>query len=133
MSGHEQDGWEPHIDDTFISSIGDVLERQRDNLVEIALRTTERHKNLSGIVHGGVLMALFDRVMGINCRNTNTEHRMATATMTVNMMRAVRVGEFVEFRCRLRKKGRKAYFTDAEAWVGDKLVATANGVWMTIN
>ena len=124
--------WIPHRDDTFISQIGDVQERRRESMIEIGLQTTERQKNLSGIVHGGVIMALFDRTIGINCRDSRPETRMATATITVNMLRQVHVGDFLIFRCRLRKKGRKAYFADAEALVGDRLVGTACGVWMTI-
>jgi uncharacterized protein (TIGR00369 family) len=132
VQSREQDGWQLLADDTFIGGMGEVLERRRDGLVEIALRTTERHRNLSGVVHGGVVMALFDRAIGVNCRNARPDERMATATITINLMRQVQVGDFIEFRCRLRKEGRKAYFADAEAWVADKLVATATGVWMTV-
>ncbi|MFC7706316.1 PaaI family thioesterase [Plastorhodobacter daqingensis] len=132
VQSFEKDGWQPLADDTFIGGMGEVLERRRDGLVEIALPTTERHKNLSGVVHGGVVMALFDRAIGVNCRDASPNERMATATITINLMRQVRVGDFIEFRCRLRKKGRKAYFADAEAWVADKLVATATGVWMKV-
>lgn len=133
MQSAGDDGWEPHADDTFVGSLGGVLERRRAGLVEIALRTTERHKNLSGIVHGGVLMTLFDRAIGVNCRNASPGERMATATITVNMMRQVRVGDFIEFRCLVRKQGRKAHFADAEAWVAGKLVATATGICMKVH
>jgi uncharacterized protein (TIGR00369 family) len=124
--------WMPHQDDTFISQIGDVQERQCGDMIEIGLKTTERQKNLSGVVHGGAIMALFDRTIGINCRRARPDTRMATATMTVNMLRQVQVGDFLTFQCRLRKKGRKAYFADAEAHVGDTLVGTACGVWITV-
>lgn len=133
MTLHPDDDWSAHDTDTFIGQIGGVQERWRDGSLEVALLTNMRHRNLSGIVHGGVIMALFDRVIGINCRNASPDEPMATATITVNLMRQVRVGDFVEFRCRLRKKGRKAFFGDAEAWVGEKLVATAGGVWMKLH
>lgn len=132
MQADPDTDWIPHVDDTFIGEIGGVLQRRRNGAIQIGLRSTQRHKNLSGIVHGGLVMALFDRAIGVNCRLACPNERMATASMTVNLMRQVRVGDFIEFRCNLRKQGRKAFFADAEAWVGDKLVATASGVWMKV-
>lgn len=132
LRDHAAEGWVPHDDGTFIGTIGAVLERHRDGLIEIALPTTGQHRNLSGVVHGGVVMALFDRAIGVNCRAARPEARMATATLTINLLRQVEVGDFIEFRCRLRKQGRKTCFADAEAWVADRLVATATGLWMTV-
>jgi acyl-coenzyme A thioesterase PaaI-like protein len=57
---------------------------------------------------------------------------MATASMTVNFLRQVQIGDFLTVSCRLRKKGRKAMFADADVWVGDKLVATACGICMKV-
>ncbi len=133
MQNETSTPWVPIQDDTFISRIGDVQERQCGDMIEIGIKTTERQKNLGGIVHGGVMMALFDRTIGINCRNARPDTRMATATLTVNMLRQVKVGDFLTFQCRLRKKGRKAFFADADAHVGDKLVGTASGIWITVS
>jgi uncharacterized protein (TIGR00369 family) len=128
----EREGWVPHVDDTYIGALGTVLERRRDGLLEIGLLTDERHKNLSGIVHGGVMMALVDRAIGINCREAGGGEPMATASLTVNFARAVKVGDFVEVACRLRRVGRNAIFADGEAHVGDRLVVTATGLWMKV-
>lgn len=124
--------WVPHVHDGFVAGLGPVLERRRDGMVEIGLSTEDRHRNLGGIVHGGVLMTLIDRTIGINCREVAAGELMATASMTVNFLRRVRLGEFLEFRCSLRKQGRKAIFADASVFVGDKLIATATGVFMKV-
>jgi uncharacterized protein (TIGR00369 family) len=126
----EQDGWRDHADDTYVGRLGKVVERQRGDAIEIGLHTDEGHVNLSGIVHGGVIMTLFDRTMGINCRAVAPEERMVTATISIDFLRPVRVGDFVRLTCRLKKKGRTAIFADAEAYVGENLVATATGLWM---
>ena len=126
------DAWRPHDDGTYVAGIGNVVERRRDDAIEIGLQTDDRHRNLSGIVHGGVVMTLIDRTVGINCREASPDARMATATLTVNFLRAVQVGDFLAVRCVLRKCGRKAIFADAEAFVGDRLVATATGTWMKV-
>jgi uncharacterized protein (TIGR00369 family) len=126
----EADGWIPHDDDTYIGGMGTVVERRRNGRIEIGLQTEERHKNLSGIVHGGVVMALLDRTIGINCREAAAGERMATASLTVNFARAIKVGDFIRISCDLKKTGRKAIFANAEAFVGNKVVATATGIWM---
>jgi uncharacterized protein (TIGR00369 family) len=127
-----EDGWELHVDGTYVAGMGDVFERCRDGVIEIALQTDDRHKNLSGIVQGGIVMTLIDRTIGINCRAVAEGEPMATATLTINFLRPIRVGDFVSISCRLRKKGRKSIFADADAWVGDRLVATAAGVYMKV-
>jgi uncharacterized protein (TIGR00369 family) len=130
--GCEQDAWRDHSDDTYVGRLGKVVERRREDAIEIGLHTEANHVNLSGVVHGGVLMTLFDRTMGINCRAVAAGERMATATLTVDFLRPVRVGDFLRLTCRLKKKGRTAIFADAEAYVGEDLVATATGLWMKV-
>lgn len=132
LEGTESPDWVPHRNEGFVGGMGDIVERRRDGLLEIGLHTDDRHRNLSGIVHGGVLMTLFDRTVGINCREAARGERMATASLTVNFLRQARVGDFVEVRCTLRKQGRKAMFADASAYVGDTLIGTATGVWMKV-
>jgi acyl-coenzyme A thioesterase PaaI-like protein len=77
-------------------------------------------------------MTLLDRTVGVNCRAASMGEPMATASLTVNFLQRVRVGERIEFRCHLRRKGRKTWFADAEAWVDDRLVATATGLWLKL-
>lgn len=125
------DGWEAGNDGTYVSVMGSVFQRRQMESIEMGMLTDERHVNLSGIVHGGVIMTLMDRVIGINCREVVGE-RIATGTLTVNFLRPVRVGDFLRLTCNLRKQGRKAIFADGDAWVGDKLVATATGICMTV-
>lgn len=128
----EDSEWTLHQDDTFISSLGDVLERGRDGTIQIGLQTDKRHVNLGGIVHGGVVMTLIDRAVGINCRYQAEGQRMVTASLTTNFLGAINVGDFVSVNCLFRKVGRRAMFADAEVWVGDKLVATGTGMWLKL-
>lgn len=132
MDDLARDGWVRHESDTFAGNLGLVFERKAEGGIEMALRTEDRHRNLSGIVHGGVIMTLFDRTMGINCRSVAPGERFVMATMTVNFLSQVNIGELLVMTCRLRKTGRRAVFADAEAKVGDRLVATASGMVMRV-
>jgi uncharacterized protein (TIGR00369 family) len=123
----QPDDWRRDNDGTFVGTMGEVLVRRVESGVEVALRTDARHQNLSGHVHGGVIMALLDRVMGINCRNAIASGA-ATASITVNFLLPVRIGDFLRTTCRLSKVGRSLVFAEAEAYVGDRLVASGSAV-----
>lgn len=130
--GTQSPDWVPHRSEGFVGGLGEIVERRRGGLLEIGLHTADSHRNLSGIVHGGVMMTLIDRTIGINCREAAAGERMATASLTVNFMRQARVGDFIEVRCTLRKEGRKVIFADAFVYVGDKLIGGGTGVFMKV-
>lgn len=129
----ERDDWIPVNDQTFLDTIGEVLQRTRDGMIEIGLRTDTRHRNRSGIVHGGVYMTLIDRALGHNCRNLGDGRRMATASLTVNFVRPARTGDFLHVTCSISKNGRKAAFGEAVLSVDGVTCCTATGVFMTVD
>ena len=133
MDDLERDGWTPHESETFAGRLGLVLERKVDGGIEMALQTDDSHRNLGGIVHGGVIMTMFDRTIGINCRAVHPGQRFVMATMNVSFLRQVMIGEFLVMTCKMRRTGRRANFADAEARGGDRLVATASGVIMQVD
>ena len=45
---------------------------------------------------------------------------------------AVQIGEFVEAKCRVVRRTRSLIFMSGEFMVGDRTVATANGVWKAL-
>ena len=99
---------------------------------ELGILTGLHHQNMSGAVHGGVMMTAFDRAMGGNVRDMRPGERFATASMTVEFLREVRIGEFIRVTSFLTKAGRKAVFMRGEAHVGDRLVGAASAVFMMV-
>lgn len=126
------DDWAPIDDQTFLVALGQVVERYRDGMLEIGLRTDPRHRNRSNIVHGGVYMTLIDRALGLNCRNLAGGRRMATASLTVNFLRPARIGDFLHVTCAVSKNGRKAAFGEATLAVDGVICCTATGVFLTV-
>ena len=119
-------------DTTYVAQLGELCIREGVDGPLLGLQTDERHRNLSGIVHGGVLMTLFDRSAGLLSRAALADTRVATATMTINFSRPVSVGAFIEVASRLRRAGRTAVFVDCEAHVAGKLVGTASALMMRV-
>jgi uncharacterized protein (TIGR00369 family) len=121
----DNDGWERSDDGTFVASLGETYLRRRDQAIEVALQTDGRHRNLSGFVHGGAIMTLLDRAMGINTRRVARDP-FWTATITVSFLRPVDPGALIVASCELRKVGRRAVFADARATVEGQVVATGS-------
>jgi uncharacterized protein (TIGR00369 family) len=132
MSFPAEEGWVPQADGTFVASLGRVFQRKTADGCEIGLVAEDRLRNLSGVLHGGVMMTLLDRAGGVAVRDVAAGERVATASITVNFLRPVPVDAPVTIHCRLRKSGRKSFFTDADAFAGGTLVATATAVYMRV-
>ncbi|WP_103174851.1 PaaI family thioesterase [Paracoccus sp. SY] len=123
------EGWQDVKDGTFIDHMGSVFAR---GLGELGILTQPCHQNLSGIVHGGVLMTAFDRVMGMLPRNLRPGEQFPTTTMTIEFLRPVKVGEFIHLTASITKAGPRALFVRGMARVGDRDIGAASAVFMAV-
>jgi uncharacterized protein (TIGR00369 family) len=124
-----EEKWHETPGEGFIDTVGGILHRLRDGGYEVQLVATDAHRNLDGHVHGGVIMTLVDRVVGMNVRHRWSQSAAATASLTVHFLRAARIGDTLLARCSIRKGGRSLCFVDAEVHVDDRLIATATGTF----
>lgn len=58
-------GYQPHRDDGFLGLVGSDWQKVDEDGVTVASQATKRHANLRGVVHGGMLMTLADRRLGM--------------------------------------------------------------------
>jgi len=68
----------------------------------------------------------------MTCWYANERRPQATVQLNVQFIDAVQIGEFVEARCRVVRRTRALVFMSGELVVGDRVVATATGVWKTL-
>ncbi|GGE46142.1 thioesterase [Agaricicola taiwanensis] len=126
-------GWEMVADDGFIALVGPVWQKRDENeLIRYAFLAEAKHKNLRGVVQGGMIMTFADRAMGMTARQQNQNRPQATVQLDVHFVDAVRIGDFVEAHAQLVRKTRSLLFMRADLMVGSRVVATANGVWKTL-
>jgi len=125
-------GWQPYSDEGFFGLVGPLWTRQENGLHLYAFKAEAKHHNRRGVVHGGMLMAFADRSMGMTCWYANGEQPQATVQLDMHFIDAVRIGEFVEARCTVVRRTRSLVFMNGELVVGDRVVATATGVWKTL-
>jgi uncharacterized protein (TIGR00369 family) len=125
-------GWEPYSDDGFIGLIGPLWQKPVGDSYRYAFLAEHKHHNRRGVVQGGMLMTFADRSMGMTCWYANERQPQATVQLDVHFVDAVQVGEFVEAKCQVVRRTRSLVFMSGELMVGDRVVATAKGVWKTL-
>src|ERR1051326_5960863 len=124
--------WEPYRDEGFIGLVGPFWSRPDGDSYRYAFMAEAKHHNRRGVVQGGMLMTFADRSMGMTCWYANERQPQATVQLDMHFIDAVQVGAFVEAKCRVVRRTRALVFMSAELVVGDRMVATANGVWKTL-
>ena len=125
-------GWQPYSDEGFIGLVGPFWTRRDGDKVLFAFMAEQKHHNRRGVVQGGMLMTFADRSLGMTAWYANGEKPQATVHLDVHFIDAVQIGEFVEAKCRVVRRTRSLIFMSGELMVGDRTVATANGVWKAL-
>jgi len=101
--------------------------RWRAGASRFALTVTESHLNPHRVVHGAVLYALADTGMGAALYPTLAAGEIcATIEIKINYFKPVAAGEVV-CTTQLVNRGRTVANLESKLFVGDTLVATANG------
>jgi len=122
-------GWEPYTDEGFIGLVGPFWVRPSGDSFRYAFMAEHKHHNRRGVVQGGMFMTFADRAMGMTAWYANGQVPQATVQLDVQFVDAVQIGEFVEAHCRVVRRTRSLIFMAAELKVGERIVATASGLW----
>jgi acyl-coenzyme A thioesterase PaaI-like protein len=123
------DGWETYDADGFIGLVGPFWMKPDGEGYRYAFLAEPKHHNRRGVVQGGMLMTFADRSMGMTSWYANGKKPQATVHLDVHFVDAVQIGEFIEAKCRVVRRPRSLMFMSGELSVGERVVATANGVW----
>lgn len=103
---------------------------------EVVRCTTQpHHANVGGGIHGGLISAMLDAVMGGNVILLLPPEKMAvTSSMTVNYLKAARIGDTLVASARVRRIGRTLAYVDGTCTRDgqDEPLATATGVFAII-
>jgi uncharacterized protein (TIGR00369 family) len=90
---------------------------------------TAKHMNSAGSVHGGMLMAFLDISMSRASRLESGAATCSTVSLACDFLAAGKLGELIESRIAVSRRTRAMVFLSAEAWAGERLLVTAQGVW----
>lgn len=114
----------------YADLIGPVFRKSEANGLVFAIRAEDKHCNVRGQVHGGLLGTLADIAMGYS---TAFSSEPPTAVVTVNLSidyaGKADKGDWIEVRTDIQKVGRSLAFANCYFHVGSKRIARASAVF----
>ena len=123
------DSWSPVEDQGFIRHVGPIYVRETgDGPPWIGFRAADHHKNLNGVVQGGMLMTLADRGMGRVARIRHGGNPVATVSFSYDFLGAARIGRFVDLRPAVTKETGALVFMQGEVFSDGEMIGRAHGV-----
>lgn len=127
-------GWEMFEGQGFVDHVGPFYIRPEANgLKSFGFVAEPRHANLIGVVHGGMLMTLADRALGVGAWDAAGGKPSVTIQFDMQFLSAVKMGEFAELTPELVRLTRSLVFMRGTLTVGGKAAAAANGVWKILD
>ena len=114
---------------SFGRLIGPVYERLEDDGTFVrALRVGDKHTNLGGVVHGGVLMSFADVILGtVSYRHAGRPG--ASIRMVSDFVAPARVGDWLEGRGEVTRATRSIVFAVGELTVDGRTILTMSGTY----
>lgn len=124
------DTWHPVEDSGFIDHVGPIFYRENgDDPQWIGFRAGEHHRNLNGVVQGGMLMTLADRGLGRIARARHGGNPVATVNFAYDFIGAARIGRFVVIHPKVVKETGSLVFMEGEVQADGELIGRAHGLW----
>ena len=116
----------------FLEDLGPIQVLEGAEPLVFGLRVQERHTNHRGTVHGGLLSSFADFALGRAIEADAEDGRdRATVSLTVDFLKPVNPGDWLESRTRVERVGSTLAFADCALRVEDREVVRARAVWVT--
>ena len=109
--------------------IGPIYEHESEEVFVRAFRVEEKHTNLGGVTHGGVLMSFADVILGTVCYR-HTGRPGASVRLVTDFVAPARIGDWVEGRGSVMKATRSIVFARGELTVAGQPILTVSGTYM---
>jgi uncharacterized protein (TIGR00369 family) len=125
-------GFAPHFRKSPVTDPWEPLySRRRGDAVDLLLEVSAAHCNSRGFLHGGVLAALCDNVMGLSlgAALNNANANIVTITLTLDYLGSAKAGDIILIEPRVIRAGGSIGVCDALAKCGDKIVVRANATF----
>lgn len=114
----------------FIAHVGPFYYKKGARPMVIGVRIDERHQNIRGIVHGGMLVTIADSALGIAIARTgDPPHAMVTVNLSVDFVESANIGDWVEAHVDIQRIGKRMAYANCYLHVGERRILRASGVF----
>lgn len=129
-----EDGWvTDHEGIHFMERNGPIWYKPQADRLEVGfLAVAERHGNNQGIMHGGMIMSFADFALGHAVWYAHGRERVVTIEMDVKFVAAGTDGDWIHCTPEIVRQTRSITFIRGDIMAGNRLIATASGVWKAI-
>lgn len=118
----------------YADLIGPVWQRPDAAGLVFAIRAEEKHCNVRGHVHGGVLGTLADIAMGYSTAfSTQPPTPMVTVNLSIDFAGRAEKGDWIEIHTDVQKVGRQLAFANCQLQVNGNRIARASAVFNVLN
>jgi acyl-coenzyme A thioesterase PaaI-like protein len=122
-------GWKPVPARDYPAMIGPFLARHAGEGWEYAFLPEQRHLNIGGVVHGGMLMSFVDDVLGMTVWEAAGRKPVTTVQLNNHFISPGKLGELIIGRGEVLRATRSVVFIRGMLTQGDKVLTHADGVW----
>jgi len=122
-------GWKPVPAKDYPAMIGPFLARRAGEGWEYGFVPEQRHLNIGGVVHGGMLMSFVDDVLGMTVWEAAGRKPVTTVQLNNHFISPGRLGELIIGRGEVLRATRSVVFIRGTLMQGDKTLTHADGVW----
>ena len=118
----------------YAELIGPLWQRADAAGLVFAIRAEDKHCNLRGHVHGGVLGTLADIAMGYSTAfSTRPPTPMVTVNLSIDFAGRAEKGDWIEIHTDVQKVGRQLAFANCQLQVDGNRIARASAVFNVMN
>jgi uncharacterized protein (TIGR00369 family) len=117
----------------FLAQNGPLYCKKVDGKLVLGLRIDERHTNMRGIVHGGMLVTIADSALGTVLYNARTPPQpMVTVSLTTDFIESACPGDWVEAHVDVLRIGSRLAYANCYLHVGERRILRASAVFAVV-
>ncbi len=130
-------GFEPHDRKSPLTAPWEPIYRSElSGSIVLGVEIREPHTNSRGLVHGGLVAALLDNVMGLACSKALLTERpdaagVVTVSLGVDYLGMAKLGQWLTFEPHFVKTGRTLCFAEASALADGVIIARGKSTFRT--
>jgi uncharacterized protein (TIGR00369 family) len=114
-----------------IDLIGPVYSKGEGAGLVLGLRVEQKHCNMRGTLHGGILATLADIALGYTIAfSTQPPTGLVTANLTLDFAGTAKIGDWLETKVDVQKKGSRLAFANCYISAGESRIVRASAVFV---
>lgn len=120
-----------NFSDGFLGHNGPVFVQENDDGVVFGCRILPHLCNPMGVAHGGWVATMFDIVLPLSARYTESfrERFLLTINMSIDYLAGARLGDWVEGRAQILRTTKRLLFIQGTLEVNGELTGRGSGIF----